>query len=96
MTQNTLAVTDICIIIPSKGESPPHTFCKVDKNLSNSMVSQFFSTNTISHSPVKNIIVNLFLKNKITTDLEKIVFFKDVGYFIVLESTKLYFHKKTV
>lgn len=38
-TQNTLAVTDICIIIPSKGESPPHTFCKVDKNLSNSMVS---------------------------------------------------------
>uniref|UniRef100_A0A8C6MR53 DENN domain containing 4A n=1 Tax=Mus spicilegus TaxID=10103 RepID=A0A8C6MR53_MUSSI len=36
-TQNTLAVTDICIIIPSKGESPPHTFCKVDKNLSNSM-----------------------------------------------------------
>lgn len=39
MTQNTLAVTDICIIIPSKGESPPHTFCKVDKNLSNNMVS---------------------------------------------------------
>lgn len=64
MTQNTLAVTDICIIIPSKGESPPHTFCKVDKNLNNSMVSQFFSTNTISHSPVKNIIVNLFLKIK--------------------------------
>ncbi|XP_023613580.1 C-myc promoter-binding protein isoform X7 [Myotis lucifugus] len=39
MTQNTLAVTDICIIIPSKGESPPHTFCKVDKNLNNSMLS---------------------------------------------------------
>ncbi|NXM62112.1 MYCPP protein, partial [Illadopsis cleaveri] len=37
MTQNTLAVTDICIIIPSKGEAPPHTFCKVDKNLNNSM-----------------------------------------------------------
>ncbi|OPJ70339.1 C-myc promoter-binding protein [Patagioenas fasciata monilis] len=37
MTQNTLAVTDICIIIPSKGETPPHTFCKVDKNLNNSM-----------------------------------------------------------
>ncbi|XP_045437392.1 C-myc promoter-binding protein isoform X8 [Pipistrellus kuhlii] len=37
MTQNTLAVTDICIIIPSKGESPPHTFCRVDKNLNNSM-----------------------------------------------------------
>ncbi|KAJ7403685.1 DENN domain containing 4A [Pitangus sulphuratus] len=38
MTQNALAVTDICIIIPSKGETPPHTFCKVDKNLNNSMV----------------------------------------------------------
>uniref|UniRef100_A0A8D2LS17 DENN domain containing 4A n=1 Tax=Varanus komodoensis TaxID=61221 RepID=A0A8D2LS17_VARKO len=37
LTQNMLAVTDICIIIPSKGETPPHTFCKVDKNLNNSM-----------------------------------------------------------
>ncbi|KAL9838127.1 C-myc promoter-binding protein isoform 1-T5 [Geothlypis trichas] len=37
MAQNSLAVTDICIIIPSKGETPPHTFCKVDKNLNNSM-----------------------------------------------------------
>ncbi|KAM8804795.1 C-myc promoter-binding protein [Eudromia elegans] len=37
MTQNTLAVTDICIIVPSKGETPPHTYCKVDKNLNNSM-----------------------------------------------------------
>uniref|UniRef100_A0A3Q3JCF6 UDENN domain-containing protein n=1 Tax=Monopterus albus TaxID=43700 RepID=A0A3Q3JCF6_MONAL len=32
-----LAVTDVCIIIPGKGETPPHTFCKVDKNLSSSM-----------------------------------------------------------
>uniref|UniRef100_A0A3B5M5A6 DENN domain containing 4A n=1 Tax=Xiphophorus couchianus TaxID=32473 RepID=A0A3B5M5A6_9TELE len=32
-----LAVTDICIIIPSKGETPPHTFCKVEKNLNSSM-----------------------------------------------------------
>ncbi|XP_063770244.1 DENN domain-containing protein 4C isoform X2 [Pseudophryne corroboree] len=32
-TQNSLAVTDICVIIASKGETPPHTFCKVDKNL---------------------------------------------------------------
>ncbi|KAL2781552.1 DENN domain-containing protein 4C [Daubentonia madagascariensis] len=31
--QNSLAVTDICVIVTSKGESPPHTFCKVDKNL---------------------------------------------------------------
>lgn len=33
-----LAVTDICIIVPSKGETPPHTFCKVDKNVNSSMV----------------------------------------------------------
>ncbi|KAG7267421.1 LOW QUALITY PROTEIN: hypothetical protein CRUP_012522 [Coryphaenoides rupestris] len=32
-----LAVTDICIIVPAKGETPPHTFCKVDKNLNSSM-----------------------------------------------------------
>uniref|UniRef100_UPI003AADB7B5 C-myc promoter-binding protein n=1 Tax=Centroberyx gerrardi TaxID=166262 RepID=UPI003AADB7B5 len=32
-----LAVTDVCVIIPGKGEAPPHTFCKVDKNLNSSM-----------------------------------------------------------
>ncbi|XP_066576519.1 DENN domain-containing protein 4C [Amia ocellicauda] len=31
--QNSLAVTDICVIVTSKGETAPHTFCKVDKNL---------------------------------------------------------------
>ncbi|XP_010629215.1 DENN domain-containing protein 4C isoform X2 [Fukomys damarensis] len=31
--QNSLAVTDVCVIVSSKGETPPHTFCKVDKNL---------------------------------------------------------------
>ncbi|XP_078532088.1 DENN domain-containing protein 4C [Lissotriton helveticus] len=31
--QNSLAVTDICVIVSSKGETPPHTFCKVDKTL---------------------------------------------------------------
>lgn len=35
-----LAVTDVCIIIPGKGETPPHTFCKVDKNLNSSMVGE--------------------------------------------------------
>ncbi|ELW62392.1 C-myc promoter-binding protein [Tupaia chinensis] len=61
MTQNALAVTDICIIIPSKGESPPHTFCKVDKNLNNSMwgsavylcyKKSVAKTNTISYKAV--------------------------------------------
>ncbi|XP_078283564.1 C-myc promoter-binding protein isoform X8 [Rhinoraja longicauda] len=37
IAQNSLAVTDICIIVPSKGETPPHTFCRVDKNLNSSM-----------------------------------------------------------
>uniref|UniRef100_A0A3B3RIZ5 DENN domain containing 4C n=1 Tax=Paramormyrops kingsleyae TaxID=1676925 RepID=A0A3B3RIZ5_9TELE len=35
--QNTLAVTDVCVIIGSKGETPPHTFCKVVKNLNAGM-----------------------------------------------------------
>ncbi|XP_073493462.1 DENN domain-containing protein 4B [Phyllobates terribilis] len=34
---NTLGVMDICIISPSKGDSTPHTFCKVDRNLNTSM-----------------------------------------------------------
>uniref|UniRef100_UPI00398EF6E5 C-myc promoter-binding protein isoform X5 n=1 Tax=Pristiophorus japonicus TaxID=55135 RepID=UPI00398EF6E5 len=38
IAQNSLAVTDICIIVPSKGETPPHTFCRVDKNLNSSMM----------------------------------------------------------
>ncbi|KAM7405735.1 hypothetical protein PAMP_000162 [Pampus punctatissimus] len=37
-----LAVTDICIIIPSKGETSPHTFCKVEKNLNSSMLGEVF------------------------------------------------------
>ncbi|KAJ8248724.1 hypothetical protein GJAV_G00227060 [Gymnothorax javanicus] len=37
LPHTSLAVTDICIIIPGKGETPPHTFCKVDKNLNSSM-----------------------------------------------------------
>ncbi|XP_073398823.1 DENN domain-containing protein 4C isoform X1 [Dendrobates tinctorius] len=36
-TQNSLAVTDICVIITNKGETPPHTFCKIDKNLNTGM-----------------------------------------------------------
>lgn len=36
--RNSLAVTDICVIITNKGETPPHTFLKVDKNLNCGMV----------------------------------------------------------
>ncbi|XP_054850992.1 DENN domain-containing protein 4B isoform X2 [Eublepharis macularius] len=32
-----LGVTDICLIMPSKGEGTPHTFCRVDRNLNAGM-----------------------------------------------------------
>uniref|UniRef100_A0AAY4D8J5 DENN/MADD domain containing 4A n=1 Tax=Denticeps clupeoides TaxID=299321 RepID=A0AAY4D8J5_9TELE len=32
-----LAVTNICVIIPGKGEMAPHAYCKVEKNLNSSM-----------------------------------------------------------
>ncbi|XP_030637419.1 DENN domain-containing protein 4B [Chanos chanos] len=34
---NTLGVTDISLLLPSKGEVAPHTFCRVDKNLNTGM-----------------------------------------------------------
>lgn len=36
---HTLGVTDIALLLPSKGEVAPHTFCRVDKNLNTGMVS---------------------------------------------------------
>ncbi|CAL1604637.1 unnamed protein product [Knipowitschia caucasica] len=30
-------LTDICIIQPAKGERPPHTYCRVDRNLNSTM-----------------------------------------------------------
>lgn len=35
---NALVVTDICIVIASKGESPPHAFCCINKNLNKGIV----------------------------------------------------------
>ncbi len=35
---NELVVTDICVILPGKGERPPHSFYKIDKNLNRGMV----------------------------------------------------------
>uniref|UniRef100_A0AAY5KPI6 Uncharacterized protein n=1 Tax=Esox lucius TaxID=8010 RepID=A0AAY5KPI6_ESOLU len=34
---HTLGVTDISLLLPSKGEAAPHTFCRVDKNLNTGM-----------------------------------------------------------
>eukprot|EP00095_Tigriopus_kingsejongensis_P005877 snap_masked-scaffold38_size502422-processed-gene-3.3 protein:Tk05877 transcript:snap_masked-scaffold38_size502422-processed-gene-3.3-mRNA-1 annotation:"c-myc promoter-binding protein" len=35
---NELVVTDLCVIIASKGETPPHSFLKIDKSLNKGMV----------------------------------------------------------
>ncbi|KAA0701403.1 DENN domain-containing protein 4B [Triplophysa tibetana] len=34
---NTLGVTEITLLMPSKGETAPHTYCRVDKNLNTGM-----------------------------------------------------------
>lgn len=38
MPCNALVVTDICVVIASKGESPPHAFCCISKNLNKGIV----------------------------------------------------------
>ncbi|CAH1795855.1 unnamed protein product [Owenia fusiformis] len=35
---DTLAVTDICVILANKGETPPHAYCQIGKNLNKAMV----------------------------------------------------------
>lgn len=35
---NDLVVSDICVVITSKGESLPHAYCMIKKNLNNGMV----------------------------------------------------------
>lgn len=36
---NLLVVTDICVILLNKGESPPHTYCMITKNLNKGMLA---------------------------------------------------------
>lgn len=38
MPCNALVVTDICVVIASKGESPPHAFCCINKNLNKGLM----------------------------------------------------------
>lgn len=42
MPANELVVTNICVIITSKGEKPPHAFCVIKKNLNKGVVSILF------------------------------------------------------
>ncbi|XP_058796912.1 DENN domain-containing protein Crag isoform X2 [Phymastichus coffea] len=38
MPCNSLVVTDVCIILTNKGETPPHAFCVIGKNLNKGML----------------------------------------------------------
>ncbi|XP_012273297.1 DENN domain-containing protein 4C isoform X2 [Orussus abietinus] len=38
MPCNSLVVTDICVILTNKGETPPHAFCVIGKNLNKGML----------------------------------------------------------
>ncbi|XP_059619595.1 DENN domain-containing protein Crag isoform X1 [Phlebotomus argentipes] len=38
MPCNELVVTDLCVIVPSKGERPPHAFCQIHKTLNKGMM----------------------------------------------------------
>ncbi|XP_033210496.1 DENN domain-containing protein Crag isoform X2 [Belonocnema kinseyi] len=38
MPCNSLVVTDICVILANKGETPPHAFCVINKNLNKGML----------------------------------------------------------
>ncbi|XP_032452494.1 DENN domain-containing protein Crag isoform X1 [Nasonia vitripennis] len=38
MPCNSLVVTDVCVILANKGESPPHAFCVISKNLNKGML----------------------------------------------------------
>lgn len=38
MPCNSLVVTDICVILTNKGETPPHAFCVIHKNLNKGML----------------------------------------------------------
>lgn len=40
MPCNELVVTDICVILANRGETPPHAFCKIQKNLNKGMVCE--------------------------------------------------------
>jgi len=35
---NSLAVSHVCVVITSRGETPPHAFCLIHKNLNKGMV----------------------------------------------------------
>ncbi|XP_039291612.1 DENN domain-containing protein Crag isoform X2 [Nilaparvata lugens] len=68
---NGLVVTDICVIVASKQETPPHAFCMINKNLNKGMVgSDVFlcykkSMNRVNHITYKpDILVRYPLEDR--------------------------------
>ncbi|XP_068622803.1 DENN domain-containing protein Crag [Battus philenor] len=35
---NALVVVDVCVVVASRGETPPHAFCMIDKNLNKGLI----------------------------------------------------------
>ena len=52
---NSLAVTDLCVMNSSKGESPPHTFCQIPK------VFLFSGMHLDMHTWLEQLIANLLV-----------------------------------
>lgn len=59
---NSPVVTDICVILGNKDESPPHAFIKIDKNLNRGLVS--CKTCSVSVAFVLKIISFLSLSQR--------------------------------
>lgn len=54
MPANELVVTDICVIVASKGEKAPNAFCVIKKNLNKGVVSIMSFVINLSYSFCKH------------------------------------------
>ena len=103
---NDLVVSDICVVVTSKGEQPPHAYCMIKKNLNKGMVR------TINSSIVKwftFLILYFFYfcswalmyiyvtRNRWTnlaislTDLVILPFYAVVNYYFILKFIYFYY-----
>lgn len=71
---NILAVSHVCVVITSRGETPPHAFCLIQKNLNKGMVGSdvylcykksVLKPKSINYKPginnIKNICIHISL-----------------------------------
>lgn len=65
---NILAVSHVCVVITSRGETPPHAFCLIHKNLNKGMVGSdvylcykksVMKPKSITYQPGKTILKHL-------------------------------------